>query len=86
MIYKHNIYEFKRYLVYKKEQGKIVGKSIKNTERKYDEISQIIKKICYLWILLSCQIQEVKFNIDRIIPKPRGMNLASIFQLSKFIG
>ena len=48
MIYKHNIYEFKRYLVYKKEQGKIIEKSIKNTEGKYDEISQIIKKICYL--------------------------------------
>ena len=48
MIYKHNIYEFKRYLVCRKEQGKIIGKSIENTERKYDEISQIIKKTCYL--------------------------------------
>ena len=27
----------------------------------------------------------IKFNIDGVIPKPRGMNLASIFQLSTFI-
>ena len=27
----------------------------------------------------------VKFNIDRVIPKPRGINLVSTFQLSTFI-
>ena len=35
-----------------------------------------------IWRLTSF----IKFNVDRIIPKPSGMNLASIFQLSTFIG
>ena len=42
MIYKYNIYEFISYLVYKKEQSKIRGKSREKIGRKYDQISQII--------------------------------------------
>ena len=35
------------YLVYRKEQNKIGGKSSEKIGRKYDQISQIIKKMCY---------------------------------------
>ena len=47
MIYKYNIYEFIRYLVHRKEQNKIRGKSRPKIGRKY-QINQIIKKMCYL--------------------------------------
>ena len=41
------IYLFK-YVVYRKEQSKIRGKSRGKTGREYDQISQTIKKKCYL--------------------------------------
>ena len=41
------IYLFK-YIVYRKEQSKIRGKSRGKTGREYDQISQTIKKKCYL--------------------------------------
>ena len=41
MIYKYDIYEFISYLVYRKEQVKIRGKSREKTGRKYDKISQV---------------------------------------------
>ena len=41
------IYLFK-YIVYRKEQSKIGGKSTGKTGREYDQISQTIKKKCYL--------------------------------------
>ena len=36
------------YIVYRKEQSKTRGKSGEKIGRKYDQISQIIKKKCYL--------------------------------------
>ena len=33
---------------YRKEQSKIRGKSREKIEREYDEVSQIIKRKCYL--------------------------------------
>ena len=36
------------YIVYRKEQSKITGKSREKIGREYDQISQIIKKKCYL--------------------------------------
>ena len=36
------------YVVYRKEQSKIRGKSREKIGREYDQISQIIKKKCYL--------------------------------------
>ena len=36
------------YKVYRKEQSKTRGKSRENIGREYDQISQIIKKKCYL--------------------------------------
>ena len=36
------------YIVYRKEQSKIRGKSREKIGREYDQISQIIKKKCYL--------------------------------------
>ena len=41
------IYLFK-YIIYRKEQSKIRGKSRGKTGREYDQISQTIKKKCYL--------------------------------------
>ena len=41
------IYLFK-YIVYRKEQSKIRGKSRGKTGREYDQISQTIKRKCYL--------------------------------------
>ena len=48
MIYKYDIYEFINDLFYRKKQSKIRGKRRENIGRKYDQISQIIKKKCYL--------------------------------------
>ena len=89
------------YIVYRKEQSKIRRKRREKIGREYDQISEIIKKKYYLQIHLNCQLQEVSnvnnmmnlhrltsfitFNIDRVIPKPCGMNLACILQLSTFI-
>ena len=47
MIYKYDN-EFVSYLVYRKEQSKIRGKSRVKLGRKFNQISQIIKKKCYL--------------------------------------
>ena len=48
MIYKCDICKFISYLVYRIEQCNIRGKSREKIGRKYDQISQIIKKKCYL--------------------------------------
>ena len=83
MIYKIDIFEVICYIVYKKEQSKIGGKSREEIGREYDLISQTIEKKCYLQIRLKCQLQKlrvnnmmnicrvtyfIKFNIDGVIP------------------
>ena len=52
MIYKYDICKFISYLVYRKEQSKIRGKMREKIGRKYDQISQNIKKVL-LFINLS---------------------------------
>ena len=47
------------YIVYRKEQSKTRGKKRKKIGREYNQISQIIKKKCYLQTHLNCQLQEV---------------------------
>ena len=47
MIYKSDSFELKLYS-YRKEQSKTRGKSREKIGREYDQISQIIKKKCYL--------------------------------------
>ena len=89
------------YIVYRKDQSNTRGKIREKFGREYDQISQIIKKnVIYkpIWIVNSkkffyinnvmnlCWLTSlIKFNFDGVIPKPRGMNLASIFQLTTFI-
>ena len=65
------------YIVYRKEQSKTRRKSRERIGREYDQISQISQSH---WLT-----SFIKFNIDRVIPKPHGINLASIFKLSTFI-
>ena len=47
MIYKYDSFEFKLYS-FRKEQIKTRGKRRTMIGREYDQISQIIKKKCYL--------------------------------------
>ena len=58
MIYKYGSFELS-YIVYRKEQIKTRRKSREKIGRKYDQISQIIKKRCYLYTHLNFQLQEV---------------------------
>ena len=46
MIYKYDIYEFISYLVYRKEQSKISGKSREKIGGKYDQCKTYQKPNC----------------------------------------
>ena len=62
------------YVVYRKEQSKTRRKSRERIGSEYDQISQSH------WLT-----SFIEFNIDGVIPKPHGINLACIFKLSTFI-